>query len=133
MSQPQQAIDSPQPLGNLEPAVSQPENSSALSNSDQFLRETAAPLAKRWMQECIGSHESCRKEVRASTIFCTDNAHLIVDLEGGPSRLLMFSPGNDLTALLDGSVHLVESDSVKPSIQYVALSHRWGKNDLFKT
>jgi hypothetical protein len=45
----------------------------------------------------------------------------------------MFSPGSNSTALLDGSIHLVESDSVKPSIQYVALSHRWGKNDLFKT
>lgn len=94
--------------------------------SNQFLSNTAVPLAKKWMAECQESHPSCRKAARHSSIFCTDNAHFIYDLSADnllPSRLLALKP----------VVYLAESSSLPADTQYVALSHRWGTKSSFLT
>lgn len=93
--------------------------------SNQSLEEAALPLARRWMQECIASHDSCLKKARHSSIFCTDNLHLINDLDSSgliPSRLLTFGTDTEV-------VRIAESSSLSPDIEYVALSHRWGTNE----
>ncbi|KAK1978116.1 heterokaryon incompatibility protein [Colletotrichum cereale] len=97
---------------------------------EDYIHKTVVPLATRWLEECGANHPSCGKAARHSTVFCTDNALLISDLEGKglvATRLLFFPPH---TASEESDVARLQlSESLGPDTRYVALSHRWGAHE----
>lgn len=91
----------------------------------------AVESAKRWLTKCLSSHESCQKRARLSTIWSSDNMHIIRDLGPGdmmPKRLLRLKPFSASQSSNGDSYHLYLEQFQKGSAvqPYVALSYCWG-------
>ncbi|KAK3385940.1 heterokaryon incompatibility protein-domain-containing protein [Podospora didyma] len=80
------------------------------------------PLAKECLASCLANHESCRKRARLSTIWSSDNSHIIRDLavtDLMPRRLLQILPN-------DAGLLLVDLGEKADEFPFVALSYCWG-------
>jgi hypothetical protein len=93
--------------------------------------EATIKAGRNWLQQCLKEHDSCKKKATLAMIFSTDNMHIVRDLDHDdrmPRRLLWIDPGT-------GSEHLnlVEVGKTTDEIPYIALSHRWGRGETFKT
>ncbi|KDN66368.1 putative heterokaryon incompatibility protein [Colletotrichum sublineola] len=98
---------------------------------EHFIDKTVVPLATRWLEKCVANHPSCGETARHSTVFCTDSALLISDLEGNElvaTRLFFFSlhPPSEETDI----ARLQLSESLGPDTRYVALSHPRGAREI---
>lgn len=92
----------------------------------------AVESAKCWLTQCLSSHESCQKRARLSTIWSSDNIHIIRDLGPGdmmPKRLLRLKPFSASKCSEGDSYKLYLQEFQKGSAEeqpYVALSYCWG-------
>ncbi|KAK1965017.1 hypothetical protein LY78DRAFT_703977 [Colletotrichum sublineola] len=101
------------------------------TSHEHFIDKTVVPLATRWLEKCVANHPSCGETARHSTVFCTDSALLISDLEGNElvaTRLFFFSlhPPSEETDI----ARLQLSESLGPDTRYVALSHPRGAREI---
>ena len=74
--------------------------------------EPSLSNAKSWLDECTHTHEACHHTAKqdASTL---------------PTRLIEILPGSPSDAI---RARIVQTDSLKSSTEYVALSYVWGDN-----
>ncbi|KAI9167159.1 HET-domain-containing protein [Paramyrothecium foliicola] len=91
---------------------------------------TALPSSPRSLQPTLYPTPDFPSLQPPETQLGFNTSHFIVDLDGGPSRLLKL----EYSSGMDDTVRIVEPNN-DPNIhfQYVALSHRWGNNDSFRT
>ncbi|KAF2666503.1 hypothetical protein BT63DRAFT_472858 [Microthyrium microscopicum] len=86
----------------------------------------SARKVKTWLQQCLDTHESCKKAARLCTISSSDNMLMVNDLghdDKMPRRLLTFSSQDTAT------IRLIDINVTSQPIPYIALSHSWGKNE----
>jgi hypothetical protein len=85
-----------------------------------------AVKVKRWLQECLDTHESCNKAANLCTIWSSDILLIVNAMSHDdkmPRRLLMFSSQDT------PNIRVIEIGATNQLIPYVALSHRWGKDE----
>ncbi|KAK5653177.1 hypothetical protein OQA88_9075 [Cercophora sp. LCS_1] len=76
----------------------------------------------RVLTHCLAHHASCRTRARLSTIWSSDNMHIIRDLgvkDLMPRRLLHILPN-------EAGIHLIELGSQADEVPFIALSYTWG-------
>ncbi|KAI4957846.1 hypothetical protein J4E86_004985 [Alternaria arbusti] len=74
--------------------------------------EPSLSNAKSWLDECTHTHEACHHTPKR-------------DASNLPTRLIEILPGSPGDAI---RARIVQTDSLKSSIEYVALSYIWGDN-----